>query len=69
MNTLWGRIQLNEFAQESKNDEHIEMVARVLCTRTIPFGHFDSKKLREKGVNLRQMATAIMQLETVTNDN
>eukprot|EP00484_Ammonia_sp_Unknown_P010381 CAMPEP_0197074838 /NCGR_PEP_ID=MMETSP1384-20130603/211307_1 /TAXON_ID=29189 /ORGANISM="Ammonia sp." /LENGTH=601 /DNA_ID=CAMNT_0042513679 /DNA_START=60 /DNA_END=1863 /DNA_ORIENTATION=- len=63
--TLWPKIKLNEFVQETKNDSYIAQVAAVLCTRTIPFGHLDANELREKGVNLKQMADSIQQLEQV----
>jgi len=66
--TLWPQIKLNEFVQETKNDSYIAQVAQVLLTRTIPFGHLDANDLREKGVNLKQMADAIQQLEAVTEE-
>ena len=67
--SLWKKIQENEFCQERKHDKLIETVSKVLLTRTIPFGHFDSKKLIEKGVNLRQMSMAIMQLDPIVDKN
>ena len=63
--TLWPKIKLSEFVQEIKTDSYIAQVAAVLCTSRIPFDNFDAKELREQGMNLRQMATAIQQLETV----
>ena len=54
--------------QETKNDSYIAQVAAVLCTRTIPFGHLDASDLREKGVNLKQMAESIQQLEAVCDE-
>eukprot|EP01083_Nonionella_stella_P080858 222376_1 len=66
--TLWPKIKLNEFVQETKNDSYIAQVAAVLCTRTIPFGHLDANDLREKGVNLKQMAESIQMLENVTDE-
>ena len=67
--TLWPKIKLNEFVQETKNDSYIAQVAAVLCTRTIPFGHLDANDLREKGVNLKQMADSIRQLENVVAED
>ena len=67
--TLWPKIKLNEFVQETKNDSYIAQVAAVLCTRTIPFGHLDANDLREKGVNLKQMADSIQQLEQVVAED
>ena len=67
--TLWPKIKLNEFVQETKNDSYIAQVAAVLCTRTIPFGHLDANDLREKGVNLKQMADSIQQLENVVAED
>ncbi|ETO35271.1 hypothetical protein RFI_01794 [Reticulomyxa filosa] len=59
----WPQIKLFEFTQEKKNESYINQCVGLLTTRVIPFDCIDGKLLREKGLNLQQVAMSIQKLE------